>query len=141
MFIDVYNKFYCKYMKFIHKYKKTVCKYLNWLELQIPAFRAFCKTDWGSRGLHSTEAQKPSHAKNELYFGPPLIWVPTCRSSPLYLIYYGMITSFRPLISGAKVKLLPTTSSLHSGANIRWTSYNKGLNTWLPFFVHGKDNK
>ena len=31
-------------MKFINKYKKTVCKYLNWMEFQIPAFRAFCKT-------------------------------------------------------------------------------------------------
>ena len=31
-------------MKFINKYKKTVCKYLNWLEFQIQAFRAFCKT-------------------------------------------------------------------------------------------------
>ena len=31
-------------MKFISKYEKIVCKYLNWLEFQIPAFRAFCKT-------------------------------------------------------------------------------------------------
>ena len=31
-------------MKYINKYKKTVCKYLNWLEFQIAAFRAFCKT-------------------------------------------------------------------------------------------------
>ena len=44
MFIDIYNKFSCKFIKFINKYKKTVCKYLNWLEFQIPAFRAFCKT-------------------------------------------------------------------------------------------------
>ena len=45
MFIDIYNKFSCKFMKFINKYNRTVCKYLNWLEFQIPAFRAFCKTD------------------------------------------------------------------------------------------------
>ena len=44
MFIDIYNKFSCKFMKFINKYRKTVCKYLNWLEFQIPAFQAFCKT-------------------------------------------------------------------------------------------------
>ena len=44
MFIDIYNTFSFKYMKFINKYKKTVCKYLNWLEFQIPAFRTFCKT-------------------------------------------------------------------------------------------------
>ena len=47
MFIDIYNTFSCKYMKFINKYQKTVCKYLNWLEFQIPAFRAFCKTGVG----------------------------------------------------------------------------------------------
>ena len=44
MFIDIYDTFSCKYMKFINKYIKTVSKYLNWLEFQIPAFRAFCKT-------------------------------------------------------------------------------------------------
>ena len=44
MFIDIYNTFACKYIKFINKYKRTVCKYLNCLEFQIPAFRAFCKT-------------------------------------------------------------------------------------------------
>ena len=47
MFIDIYNKFSCKNMKFINKYKKTVCKYLIWLEFQIPAVRAFCQTAWG----------------------------------------------------------------------------------------------
>ena len=50
MFIDIYNKFSCKYMKFINKYKKIVCKFLNWLEFQIPAFRAFCKTAASSTG-------------------------------------------------------------------------------------------
>ena len=44
MFIDIYNKCSCKYMELITTYKKTVCKYLNWLAVQIPAFRAFCKT-------------------------------------------------------------------------------------------------
>ena len=33
-------------MKFFNKYKKNVRKYLNWLEFQIPEFRAFCKTGW-----------------------------------------------------------------------------------------------
>ena len=32
MFIDIGNKFYCKFMKFISKYKN--CKCLNWLEFQ-----------------------------------------------------------------------------------------------------------
>ena len=44
MFIDIYNTFAVKYMKFINKYKKTVCKYLELAGFQIPAFRAFCKT-------------------------------------------------------------------------------------------------
>ena len=44
MFIDIYNTFCCKYMKLIGKCKKIIGKYLNWLEVQIPAFRAFCKT-------------------------------------------------------------------------------------------------
>ena len=44
MFIDIYNKFSCKNMKFINKYKKTACKYLNWLEFQLSAYRAFYKT-------------------------------------------------------------------------------------------------
>ena len=44
MFIDIFYSFACKFVKFISKYKRTVCKYLNWLEFQIPAFRAFCMT-------------------------------------------------------------------------------------------------
>ena len=59
MFIDIYNTFSCKYMKFINKYKKTVCKYLNWLEFQIPAFQAFCKTALTSYLLPYIQQPRP----------------------------------------------------------------------------------
>ena len=42
-------------MKFINKYKKTVGKYLNWLEFQIPAFWAFCKTDYNTELINCKE--------------------------------------------------------------------------------------
>ena len=42
MFINIYKKCACKYIKIISKCEKIVCKYL--LEFQIPAFRVFCRT-------------------------------------------------------------------------------------------------
>ena len=45
-------------MKFISKYEKIVCKNLNWLEFQIPAFRAFCKTAYRTYNIGAMRNSK-----------------------------------------------------------------------------------